>query len=110
MRLLLDEHRSPKLVRRLADLFRGSTHVQTLGLRGRTDRSIWEVARSEGFTIASRDSDFEHLAMTLGAPPKVVLVRSVDGRTAVIEELLRRRAADIERFGVTDETNVLILE
>jgi len=94
MRLLLDEHLSPKLVRRLADLFPGSAHVQALGLRGRTDRSIWEVARSEGFTIASRDRDFEHLAITLGGPPKVRLIRSLDGRAAVIEELLRRRAVD----------------
>lgn len=110
MRLLLDEHLSPKLVRRLAELFPNSSHVQSLGLRGRKDRSLWEIARDIGFVIVSRDSDFEHLAMTLGAPPKVVLIRTRDGRTSVIEDLLRRRAADIERFGATDDASVLIIE
>ena len=39
MRLLLDEHLSPRLVRRLQDLFPESVHVQTLGLEERTERS-----------------------------------------------------------------------
>lgn len=110
MRLLLDEHLSPKLVRRLADLFPGSAHVQSLGLRGRKDRSLWEVARLDGFTILSRDSDFEHLAMTLGPPPKVVLIRSRDGRTTIIEALVRRRAAEIVQFEESSEASLLILE
>ncbi len=110
MRLLFDEHLSPKLVRRLADIFPGSAHVHGLGLRGSKDRSIWEVARANGFVLVSRDSDFEHLAMTLGAPPRVVLIRAQDGRTTVIEAVLRRRATDIESFGRDSNASLLILE
>jgi predicted nuclease of predicted toxin-antitoxin system len=110
MRLLFDEHLSPKLVRRLGDLYPGSLHVQDLGLRGRKDRSIWEFARDGGFTVVSRDSDFEHLAITLGPPPKVMIVRSRDGHTAVVEDLLRRNAESILNFDRSQEASLLILE
>lgn len=60
MRLLLDEHLSPSLTRRLSDIFPESVHVQRLGLRGRKDRALWDAARKEGWVILTRDSDFEH--------------------------------------------------
>lgn len=110
MRLLFDEHLSPKLVRLLGDLFPGSAHVQLLGLRGRRDRELWSVAKAEGFTIVSRDSDFELLALSLGAPPKIVLLRTKDGRTSVIEALLRRHAPALKRFDGADSASVLLLE
>lgn len=110
MRLLFDEHLSPKLVKRLGDVFPDSAHVQTLGLRGRTDRSIWEFARDGGFTIVTRDGDFEHFAATLGAPPKAIILRSRDGRTAVIESVFRKHASAIRWFLQAEEMNLLILE
>ena len=110
MRLLFDEHLSPKLVGRLRDLFSEAVHVQTLGMRGRKDRALWDHARENGYVIASRDSDFEALAMTLGSPPKVILVRTKDGRTAVIESMFRRHADAIRRFDTSTDRSVLILE
>jgi predicted nuclease of predicted toxin-antitoxin system len=110
MRLLLDEHLSPRLVRRLQDLFPESEHVQTLGLRGRTDRALWVHARDTGLVIASRDSDFEALAMTLGSPPKVILIRTKEGRTEVIESMFRFNADAIRRFESSADRSVLVLE
>jgi predicted nuclease of predicted toxin-antitoxin system len=110
MRLLFDEHLSPKLVRQLEDLYAGSAQVQTLGLRGAGDRVLWRVALENGWTIVTRDSDFEHLSMSLGAPPKVILLSTKDGHTSIIEALLRRHAAAISRFSADPKAALLILE
>jgi predicted nuclease of predicted toxin-antitoxin system len=44
MKLLFDQNLSPKLVSRLADLFPGSSHVQSEGLDSANDDQIWEHA------------------------------------------------------------------
>jgi predicted nuclease of predicted toxin-antitoxin system len=110
VRLLFDEHLSPKLVRRLDDLFPDSRHVQHLGLRGRKDRALWGIAREEKLVIVSRDSDFEHLSMSLGAPPQVILVRTRDGHTTVIESMFRQRFEAILQFERTAGASLLVLE
>jgi predicted nuclease of predicted toxin-antitoxin system len=58
VKLLLDENLSPKLVRALAADFPGSSQVELLGLRGSTDRTVWDVARDHEYTIVSKDNDF----------------------------------------------------
>ena len=109
-RLLFDEHLSPKLVRRLEDVYPGSAQVQTLRLRGAADRELWRVALDHGWMIVTRDSDFERLSMALGAPPKVILLSTKDGHTSIIEALLRQHAAAISRFSVDPIAALLILE
>ena len=59
MKLLFDENLSPQLIDLLSDLYPGSAHVHQCGLGGRDDAAIWEYAKSNGFTIVSKDSDFE---------------------------------------------------
>jgi len=58
MKLLFDHNLSPKLVDRLADLFPESTHLYTLGMDQAGDRDVWNYAQSNGFTIVTRDSDY----------------------------------------------------
>lgn len=40
MKLLFDQNLSPKLVKRLADVFPSSSHVQSLGLDGASDDQV----------------------------------------------------------------------
>jgi len=110
MKLLFDEHLSPTLVRRLGDLFPGSTHVQALSLRGERDRRLWNVAAELGLTIVTRDSDFEHLAMALGPPPKVVILRTREGKTDAIERLIRSHSNALRAFTAVAEAHLLIIE
>jgi predicted nuclease of predicted toxin-antitoxin system len=110
VRLLFDEHLSPRLVRRLDDLFPGSSHVQLLGLRGATDRELWSRAREGGFVLVTRDADFQSLSMELGPPPKVVVVRLLAGGAELVDALLRSRADALRRFEAADDAAVLILE
>jgi len=73
LKLLLDANLSPRLIKRLGELFPGSAHVFDTGLvRSTSDRNIWEYAARGGFTIVTADSDFLELAESLGPPPKVV--------------------------------------
>jgi predicted nuclease of predicted toxin-antitoxin system len=66
VKLLFDQNLSYQLVKRLADVYPGSGHVRLLGYSQTDDREIWNFAGREGFTVVSKDADFQQLAMLLG--------------------------------------------
>jgi predicted nuclease of predicted toxin-antitoxin system len=100
MKLLFDENLSPDLVRRLADLFPDSVHVRDVNLAAIDDLGVWNHGQTGGFVIVSKDDDFHHLSFSRGAPPKVIGILLGNCTTDAIEQLMRRRHADIEAFGV----------
>ena len=110
MKLLLDENLSPRLLRQIDDLFANSIHVRSVGLKQRPDREIWEFARSNGLAILTADTDFLDLAISLGYPPKVILLKGCDYGNAVAETLIRRQAIRIADFLADQERAVLILQ
>ena len=72
MKLLFDQNLSPKLVKRLANLFPDSSHVQSEGLDCAGDDKVWEHARLNGFALVTKDEDFNNLSVVRGWPPKVI--------------------------------------
>lgn len=58
MKLLLDENLSDQVIYRIVDLYPNSQHVKTLGLINTDDAIIWKYAKTNGFIIVSKDSDF----------------------------------------------------
>lgn len=95
MKLLLDANLSPRLVPRLAGLF-DSVHVFDTGLaRYTSDDTVWEYAKTNGYTIVTADTDFLELVRVRGTPPKVVQLENCNYRTSRVEELLRRHAVRI---------------
>ncbi|MCX7366833.1 MAG: DUF5615 family PIN-like protein [Alphaproteobacteria bacterium] len=109
MKLLFDENLSPSLVSRLADVFPGSAHVHGLGLGSSEDRIISEFARESGFVVVTKDADFRALRLTFGQrASRVVWIRSGNGSTKVIEQILRQRVAAIEAI-TEDETGIIDL-
>ena len=58
MKLLFDQNLSPRLVGRLADLYPGSAHVQSVGLDVVSDDILWTYARAIGFAILTKDEDW----------------------------------------------------
>jgi len=98
MKLPLDQNLSFKLCDALSDLFPGSSQVRLAGLADASDRAIWDYAKTNGFTLASLDSDFSDMAALLGSPPKVIWLRCGNQATDVIENLLRRHATAIAEF------------
>jgi len=56
-----------------------------------TDKTLWDHARRENWTLLTKDADFfEQLAIN-GAPPKVVWLRTGNLRRAELEAMLARR-------------------
>jgi predicted nuclease of predicted toxin-antitoxin system len=80
MKLLFDQNLSPRLPRLLADIYADSVHVREVGLRDADDSDVWEYAKLNGFTIVSKDSDFQQRSLLYGSPPKFICCASVTAR------------------------------
>ena len=109
MKLLFDHNLSPRLVDQLADLFPGSTHLYTLGMDRDEDRQVWIYAQSNGFTIVTRDGDYNELLVLRGFPPKIVWIRRRNCSTALIEEILRTHIADTHALATDPTLGILTL-
>jgi predicted nuclease of predicted toxin-antitoxin system len=109
MRLLFDQNLSPKLVNRLADLFPGSSHVQSIGLDCADDDQVWEYARLNGFAIVTKDADYNNLSVLRGCPPKVIWLQLGNCTTSQVEAVFRAHFAAIEAFEQDPTIGTLML-
>ena len=98
MKLLFDQNLSPRLPRLLTDLYPDSAHVRDLGMKDSTDSEIWEYAKTNGFAIVSKDSDFQARSLLYGHPPKFIWLRVGNCPVDTIEDLLRKHSATIHTF------------
>src|SRR4051812_26647137 len=109
MKLLFDENLSPKLPRLVAALFPDSAHVRECGLLGRTDEDVWDYAQANGFTIVSKDSDFQQRSLLYGHPPKVVWLRIGNCTRELLLQLIKAREQDIHALDADPFESVLVL-
>ncbi len=109
MKLLFDENLSPKLPRLLATLFPGSAHVRECGLLGQTDGDVWEHARTNGFTIVSKDSDFQQRSLLYGHPPKVVWLRIGNCTRDQIIRIINVHERDLHNLDTNPLESILVL-
>jgi predicted nuclease of predicted toxin-antitoxin system len=108
LKLLFDQNLSRNLVRRVHDLFPGSVHVAGIGLDSATDRAVWKYAEAHGFAIVSKDADFADMARSADGKVKVIYLAIGNASTALVEELMRLRAHDIEAFEFTSDFLLVI--
>jgi predicted nuclease of predicted toxin-antitoxin system len=108
VKLLLDENLSPRLVRLLARTYAQVDHIDTLGLRGRSDQEVWERAAADGYVLVSKDDDFRQLSFLHGAPPKVVWLAVGDASTDTIAALLTAAMDGLQTFVEDPEESLLI--
>jgi predicted nuclease of predicted toxin-antitoxin system len=109
MKLFFDQNLSPKLVNRLADLFPGSSHVQSVGLDCADDDQVWDHARLNGFAIVTKDADYNNLSVLRGSPPKVLWLLSGNCTTVQVEAVFRAHFTDIEAFEKDPSLGTLVL-
>ncbi len=107
-RLLFDQNLAPSLLRRLADLYPGSTHVRDVGLAAADDEAIWSHALEGDYIIVTKDDDFRQRSFLRGAPPKVIWARLGNCATSDVEDALRSRHGMVETFA-TDATAALLV-
>jgi predicted nuclease of predicted toxin-antitoxin system len=109
VKLLFDENLSPKLPRRLAELFPDSSHVRDVNLKSAGDPVVWRYAKDNDFTIVSKDSDLHQRSFVLGQPPKLIWVRLGNCSTSALEKLLRSNFGSIVAFHIDAEASFLVL-
>jgi len=109
VKLLFDENLSPRLAGVLADIYPGSSHVHQCGLGSTDDSAIWQYAKENGFTIVSKDSDFQEASVLRGHPPKIIWLRAINCSSDEIEDLLRAAAPIITWFIQEGEESCLVL-
>ena len=109
MKLLFDENLSPKLPQLFAVQFPGSLHLRDCGLKGATDKTIWEYARSNGFILISKDSDFYQRSLLYGSPPKLVWLRLGNCTRDDVVALLTIHEQEIHGLEADPLESVLIL-
>lgn len=66
-------------------------------------------AKDNGFTIVSKDSDFQERSILRGYPPKIIWLRAINCTGAEIENLLRTARPVLTRFIQEDEESCLVL-
>ena len=109
MKLLLDENLAPKLAKVLSDIYPGSRHVSECALQSASDQAVWEFAKTNGFVIVSKDSDFEQRSVLRGFPPKVIRVRLGNCSTRDVERVLRDFSVVIHTFYNDAIESILVL-
>ena len=109
MKLLFDQNLSPKLVKRLADIYPNSNHVYHLGIDRTPDTEMREYAGRKGLVIVTKDSDFSDLCVLLGFPPKVIWIRRGNCSSTDIESILRDHASDIDALERDEVMGILTL-
>jgi predicted nuclease of predicted toxin-antitoxin system len=107
MKLSFDQNLSFKLCQNLADIFPGLSQVRLLGLATANDRTIWEHAKANSFTLVSHDADFADMGELFGPAPKVIWLRVGNQPTTAIATLLRRHASLITTFEHDDSAACL---
>jgi predicted nuclease of predicted toxin-antitoxin system len=107
MKLLFDQNLSPKLADLFTKTFAGSKHLQDLSLDAANDSVVWEFAKTEEFTIVTKDNDFNNLVAFFGFPPKVIWIRKGNCSTKEITDLLSSNIDKISAF-ISDSTNGIL--
>jgi predicted nuclease of predicted toxin-antitoxin system len=67
------------------------------------------VQRSHGFSVVSKDSDFQERTILIGSPPKVIWLRTNNCASEDVVSILRAAVGDIQRFIDNDAETCLIL-
>jgi predicted nuclease of predicted toxin-antitoxin system len=109
VKLLFDQHLSPRLVALLGDLFPDSKHVEDVGLSRALDTPVWSHARDNGYLIVSKDGDFSDRSALMGFPPKIIWIRIGNCTTASIEAAIRSRYDQILAFNDDPELGVFTI-
>jgi len=110
VKFLFDQNLSPYLVQALASLYPDSIHVRDVGLERSDDQIVWNYALNHGFIIVTKDADFHQMSFVYGHPPKIVWIQRGNCSTNEIEEILRRRFADINMFDADTDSAFLSLK
>ena len=70
------------------------------------DISIWNYAKKNGFTIISKDDDFEKIVLLRKAPPKLIYLKTYNLDTKKLVDLILDKKERIIEFINSDENDI----
>ena len=69
---------------------------------------IWKFAKKNDYTIVTKDSDFNDLAVYKGSPPKIIWIKTGNCKVIDIENILKNNTSAIKFF--LDDSSSVVLE
>jgi predicted nuclease of predicted toxin-antitoxin system len=109
MKFLVDENISRKIVPAIASSFPDSRHVTDLSLQTKDDSAIWDFAKENGFSILTKDSDFNEILAMKQFPPKIVWIQRGNCSTPAILEIINTNILRINSFLIDADNGLLVL-
>lgn len=107
MKLLLDENLSWRMIKKLTPFFTEIVHASELEIiQPANDISIWNYAKKNGFTILSKDDDFEKIVLLRKAPPKLIYLKTYNLDTKKLVDLILENKNKIVEFIDSDENDI----
>ncbi|WP_395052681.1 DUF5615 family PIN-like protein [Flavobacterium sp.] len=71
------------------------------------DSSIWNYAKANGYTIVTKDDDFEKIVLLKKAPPKLIYLKTFNLNTNKISNLILQNKNSITSFINPIENDIL---
>jgi len=110
MKLLIDNNISYRVCSLLAKSIEGCKHVSDFDMDKSTeDSASWSFAKNNGYTILTKDNDFETMSRLFGCPPKVIQLVCGNKKTMELISILEKNSAAIESFDSDDENCLMYL-
>lgn len=107
--MLFDANISFRILELIKSNIPNASHTSQHSLNSATDINIWNFAQKNHFCIVTKDSDFNDLAITRGAPPKIIWLKVGNLKTDLLAEFILSHAIKIDQFLNDDHSAVLIL-
>ncbi len=105
--ILIDQN----LSYRLAQFFKKKRviahHVYADELHEADDMKIWQHAEKSGYTILTKDSDFEVIQSVKGFPPKIIILKCGNAKTEKIINILDASWVQIIDFLKKDTLGII---
>ena len=95
------------MIKKLAPFFEEVSHVSELKItQPADDISIWNYAKMNGFTIISKDDDFEKIVLLRKAPPKLIYLKTYNLDTNKLVVLILEYKDKIVDFVNSNENDI----
>jgi predicted nuclease of predicted toxin-antitoxin system len=103
VKLLFDQNISFRIINKISAIFPSSKQVRELGLEDSSDKTIWNFAKENRFSIVTFDADFADIASVKDSPPKIIWLRTGNMTTENIAKLLNEHQVIIKKFHKNSE-------
>lgn len=99
MKFLVDQNISFRIIKALQPTFE-IEHINDLTLKDKSDKEIWEFAKTNEYCIVTFDGDFYDFSLVWGHPPKIVWIRTYNQTTKNVVALITNHQQAIYDFSL----------